>query len=112
MCILTSPLAPVGLTAPAPACPAKLLGSQQRQELALQALAGAQPVTHLAADYQVSRKFVYQQAHKAEQALADAFTPAPPADDAVLFYVPVTEVWLKRLILALLLICHSSYRGV
>jgi hypothetical protein len=38
--------------------------------------------------------------------------PNPPADERVLFYLPVTEAWLKRLILALLLIGHSSYRGV
>jgi hypothetical protein len=70
------------------------------------------PITELARHHDVSRKFVYQQADKAEHALAEAFAPDLPADDAVLFYLPVTEVWLKRLILALLLICHSSYRGV
>ena len=80
--------------------------------MALQALAGTRPVTQLAQDYQVSRKFVYQQAHQAEQALADAFTPDPPDDDRVLFYLPVTKAWLRRLVLALLLICHSSFRGV
>lgn len=111
MCILPSAVAPVAPTPAAPPCPAQLLGPHQRQQLALQALAGARPVTQLAEDYQVSRTFVYQQAHQAEHALADAFTPDPP-DDAVLFYLPVTAVWLKRLILALLLVCHSSYRGV
>jgi hypothetical protein len=111
MSILPSASAPVPPTPAAPACSAQLLGPHPRQQLALQALAGTRPVTQLAEDYQVSRKFVYQQAHQAEHALADAFTPDPP-DDAVLFYLPVTEVWLKRLILALLLVCHSSYRGV
>jgi hypothetical protein len=81
-----------------------------RQQLALDALTGAS-VTDLARQHLVSRKFVYQQADKAQQALADAFQPHPDDDD-VLFYLPVTETWLKRLILALLLICHSSYRGV
>jgi hypothetical protein len=80
--------------------------------LAVEALAGARPVSRLAQDYQVSRKFVYQQADKAAQALAEAFAPDLPADGAVLFYLPVTELWLRRLILALLLVCHSSYRGV
>ena len=84
----------------------------QRQELAVAALAGARPVSHLAADYQVSRKFVYQQADQAEQALAAAFAPDLPADGRVLFWLPVTALWLRRLILALLLVCHSSYRGV
>src|ERR1700726_1195324 len=107
MCILPSPTA----TVPAPRTPAHTLSPAARQQLALDALTG-HPITELAHHHDVSRKFVYQQADKAEQALAEAFTPESPADDAVLFYLPVTEAWLKRLILALLLIGHSSYRGV
>ncbi len=107
MCILPNATAAV----PASASPAHTLPSSARQQLALDALAGC-PITELARGHDVSRKFVYQQADKAEQALAEAFAPAPPAEDAVLFYLPVTEAWLQRLILALLLICHSSYRGV
>ena len=106
MCILPSPTAAVPASAP----PARTLPPSARQQLALGALAGS-PITALARGHHVSRKFVYQQADKAAQALAEAFTPEPPAD-AVLFYLPVTETWLQRLILALLLICHSSYRGV
>jgi hypothetical protein len=30
----------------------------------------------------------------------------------VLFYLPVTAAWLNQLVLSLVLICHSSYRGV
>ncbi|MEM8715831.1 MAG: hypothetical protein AAGE92_08645 [Cyanobacteria bacterium P01_G01_bin.4] len=40
-----------------------------RQVIAIQALLKSQPVSHLAADYQVSPKFVYQQAYKAQQVL-------------------------------------------
>ena len=80
--------------------------------MAVAALAGALPITPLAADYHVSRKFVYQQADQATQALTEAFTPELPADDRVLFDLPVTAVWLRRLILTLLLVNHSSYRGV
>src|SRR5436305_599576 len=111
MAILPRASVPVASPPATPACPAQLLGPHQRQQMALQALAGTRPVTQLAQDYQVSRKFVYQQAHQAEYALAEAFAPEPP-DDAVLFYLPVIAVWLQRLILALLLVCHSSYRGV
>jgi len=91
---------------------AKRLGPQQRQTLAVEALAGTQPIAQLAEDYDVSRKFVYQQADKAEHALQEAFAPAAAADDQVLFTIPVTKRWLRRLILALLLIGHCSYRGV
>lgn len=92
-------------------CAARLLDPVQRQTLAVAALAGVQSIRHLAQDYHVSRKFVYQQSGQAAQALAETFAPAR-ADDAVLFHLPVTEVWLRRFILALLLMCHSSYRGV
>src|SRR5437016_9567776 len=112
MCILPSASSAVAPTPPPPACPAQLLGTQQRQELAVAALAGARPTSQLAADYQVSRKFVYQQVDQATQALTEAFAPDLPAGDRVLFWLPVTAVWLRRLIVALLLICHSSYRGV
>ena len=37
--------------------------------------------------------------------------PHPPLDD-VLFYLPVTKAWLRQLVLGLVLICHSSTRGV
>jgi len=84
---------------------------QQRQQLAVQALVG-QPITTLADQHQVSRKFVYQQAAKAQQALDDAFAPPPPRAEEVLFYLPVTWAWLRQLMLALTLLCHSSFRGV
>jgi len=105
MCILGNAAAAV------PRTPAQVLPPSARQQLALDALAG-QSISALARDHDVSRKFVYQQADKAEQALAEAFVPDPPDDGSVLFYLPVTEAWLKRLILALLLMGHSSYRGV
>ena len=82
-----------------------------RQDIGIQVLARSQPISHLAATHQVSRKFVYQQGDKAQQALDDSFAPSQ-ADDAILFHLPVTKSWLYQLILGLVLICHSSYRGV
>jgi hypothetical protein len=94
-------------------CPAKDLTSPQRQRLALDALTGPTPISQLAQQHQVSRKFIYHQAHKAQQALDDAFTPEPPArNDRVLFYLPVTQAWIRQFVLALILIGHSSLRGV
>jgi hypothetical protein len=80
--------------------------------LAVQALAGRRPVTQLAAAHQVRRKFIYQQADLAKQALSAAFAPDLPDADAVLFSLPVTGAWLRRLIVALILLCHRWYHGV
>ena len=60
------------------------LPGRERKELAIHALAGSETVTDLAARHGVSRKFVYQQTHKARAALNDVFSPAAP-DSAVLF---------------------------
>jgi hypothetical protein len=79
--------------------------------LALQVLAGARPVTGLARRHQVSRKFLYRQADTARRALESAFDPPRPAAP-VLFHLPVTKPWLRQLVLALVLSCHSPYRGV
>ncbi len=82
-----------------------------RKDLAVQALAGSGTVSDLAARHEVSRKFVYQQTHKARAVLDDAFSSATP-DGEVLFEVVVTKAWLRQVIVALTLICRSSYRGV
>jgi len=92
-------------------CPAKALVPSQRLTIGLQALAGTQTITGLADEFDVSRKFVYQQATTAQAALDDAFTAADN-DDQVLFHLPVTKNWLRQATLGLTLICHSSYRGV
>jgi hypothetical protein len=87
------------------------LPSDQRAALAVQALAGKEPVASLAARHNVSRKFVYSQKDKATETLAQAFAP-PPADGKVLFYLPVTEDWVHQFVLAQTLIGHTSFRGV
>ena len=93
-------------------CGAEALLPQQRQNLAVQALAGAQPVSRLAGQFGASRKFVYQQADKAQRALDAAFCDKETDDEQVIFFLPVTKKWLRSLVIALLLIGHSSYRGV
>jgi hypothetical protein len=106
MCILPSPHVAV----PASRTPAHDLPPAARQQLAVEALAGRH-ITALAHDHDVSRKFVYRQSALADQALRNAFAP-PQADEAVLFYLPVTKQWLRQLVVGLVLICHSSLRGV
>ena len=104
----TSPPRPL---AKVPSCPAQELAPAQRQRLALDALAGNQPVARLAEDHDVSRKFVSQQADKAQPALAQAFPPARD-DQRVLFSLPVPKALLRQIVLGLILSCHSSCRGV
>jgi hypothetical protein len=53
--------------------PAQRLLPAERQDLAVRVLAGSQPVTELAQQHEVSRKFLYQQAEIADDALARAF---------------------------------------
>lgn len=92
-------------------CAAHELNAEQRQRLALQVLSGQEPVMALAQRHRVSRKFVYHQAAQGAQALAQAFAPQVK-DDEVLFYLPVTQAWLRQVVLGLVLLCHSSFRGV
>ena len=89
---------------------ARLPGSE-RKDLAIQALAGSEKVSDLATRHGVSRKFVYQQTDKARAALDGAFSPAVP-DSEMLFGLAVTKAWLRQVIVALVLISRSSYRGV
>jgi hypothetical protein len=80
-------------------------------DLAILALARSATVSDLAIGHGVSRKFVYAQTQKARVALDDAFLSVTD-ENAVLFQVAVTKTWLRQVIVALPLICHSSYRGV
>ena len=64
------------------------------KDLAIQALVRSETAGDLAARHGVSRKFVYQQTHKARAALADAFSPAVP-DDKVLFELAIIQAWLR-----------------
>ena len=79
--------------------------------MAVQALAGSVPVSQLALQNGVSRKFVYQQKSVASAALDEVFASSAP-DDEVLFALPVTKTWLRQLALGVTLIEHGSYRGV
>ena len=90
---------------------AATLRPDERQQLAIEAMAKTKPITHLAEEYQVSRKFVRAQSEKAKVVLQESFEPVTP-DEAVLFHLPVTPSWLFQLMVSLVLICHCSLRGV
>lgn len=111
------PVAGLPATAcPATACRAKTLEPGQRGHLALEVLTGSRSVAQAARDEGVSRKFVGAQVELARQAVQHAFEPdsadtPPGADERVLFWLPVTGRLIRRLVLSLILGCHSSYRG-
>jgi hypothetical protein len=92
-------------------CPAHQLPPQQRRQLALDALAG-QPISGLADRHRVSRRFVYRQLQIALDALDRAFAPQPAPSERVLFTIAITRQRLTQIVLGLVLICHSSLRGV
>src|SRR5258708_1956268 len=75
------------------------LPESERKHLGVRALAGSDTISALAEQLDVSRKFVYGQAHKADVALDNVFSPAVPDDD-VLFHLPVTRTWLRQATLA------------
>lgn len=89
---------------------AAALPGPARQQLALAALSGV-PISQIALDNLVSRKFVYRQLDKAHQGIDLAFAP-PASPQDLLFWLPVPRPWLRQLALGLVLICHSSLRGV
>jgi len=86
------------------------LNAVTRKHLAVQVLARKEPVSRIAERNDVSRKFLYHQTAKADAALNEAFEAGAKED--VLFYLPVTKGWLWQFVLALVLICRSSIRGV
>jgi hypothetical protein len=90
---------------------ASQLGPQERKVLSVQALSRGESISRLSRQHGVSRKFIYQQASKASDALDEAFAPSIK-EEKVLFYLPVTKSWIRQFVLALVFLCHSSFRGV
>jgi hypothetical protein len=83
-----------------------------RKNIAIQAISKSEPIKTLSVKYGISRKFIYQQKNKAEEAIDVAFTTSDDDEEKILFHLPITKSWLSQMILGLVLICHSSYRGV
>lgn len=87
------------------------MGPQERIGLSVRMLARSAPVTKLAERHGVSRKFCYALAGKVSGALAKVFEPAAK-EPGVLFYLPVTDEWIRQFVIAQVLLGHSSFRGV
>src|SRR3954451_14505960 len=87
------------------------LPESDRKDLAVLALARSATVSELAVRHGVSRKFVYQQTHKARVALDDASRATMPAD-AMVFELTVSRAWLRQVMVGLVRICHSYDDGI
>ena len=97
---------------PVDTCQAKKINHEKRKDLALDVIKNKKTITDTAKENNVSRKFVYSIKDKAVDAVNQAFDPKSEKDDKVLFYLPVTKLWLCQLIMCLLLHCRASFRGV
>ena len=91
--------------------------SGQRGELAWGVLTGHRSAARAAREEGVSRKFVAAQVGIAREAVLDAFPVeavgvTAAEEERVLFRLDVTPRLVRRLVLALVLTCHSSFRGV
>ena len=85
----------------------------QRLDLALQGLAGPETLSDLARSNSVSRKFIYVQMDKAQNALESTFTDSEnDPQDAPLFSLAVTKSWIRSFVVSLALSAHAPFRGI
>ena len=69
-----------------------MLPESDRKDLAIQALARSTTISDLSVRHSVSRKFVYQQAHKACSALDDVFLSGTPEEGVLFQFILVLVV--------------------
>ena len=85
------------------------LSQSTKRTIGLQAIRNEQTITSLSKAHECSRGTVYAQKNKALDAVNQAFEHD---DDEILYYIPVTKAVIHQVVLALLLICQSSYRNI
>jgi len=90
---------------------ARAMCATSRKRIGMLALSGAEPVTRLARHHGASRKFVRAQRERVRLAVDEAF--AQPVSASLAEPFPrVSEAWVRRFALAVVLIVHGSYRQV
>ena len=85
------------------------LTSDTKTTIALDSLSGI-GINRTARKNEVCRNTVYALKDKAISAINDLFVDRD--DHSVLFYLPVSRAFIHQVVLALILICKSSYRDV
>lgn len=81
-----------------------------KRAIGLKALKGQEKITQISQFHKCSRTTVYAQKDKALSAVNKAFDSGEESE--VLFYIPVSKEWIKQVVLALCLVCQSSYRNI
>ena len=89
--------------------PIKRIPTATKCAIALQAISREQPITAIAREFDCSRTTVHEQKNRAWGAIANVFEEA---DEETLFTISVTKLWIHKMVVALFLICDSSYRGI
>ena len=87
----------------------KKLPAAKKSTIALQAIQNKLTISEIAREHACSRTTVYKQKEIALTAANNAFIEHV---DEVLFYIPVTQSFIHSVVIALFLICGSSYRGI
>ncbi len=90
-------------------CHVKRIPSAKKCEMALQAIRGQQTVTELSKKFQCSRTTVHAQKRRALEAAAKVFDET---DEEVLSTIAVSNSLIHTMVVALYLVCGSSYRGI
>ena len=88
---------------------AKRISGSTKLKIALQAIRRKQTVSEISKHFNCSRTTVYKQQDKALDAANKVFEQD---DEEVLFYIPVTKTFIHQSVVALRLICESSYRNI
>ena len=83
------------------------LKPEQRKQIFIEMQSSPQTITAIAKRERVSRKFLYQQQQKGNEALELGFNK-PQEESDILYWIPVTKNWIFQVILGLIFICHSS----
>lgn len=90
----------------------KSMPSAQKKSVALEAISGQKTITRIAKENNTSRKFVRQQGRNLQVVIDNVFDGNKASNDDVIYYLPVTKLWIEQLVLALMLLGHASYRNI
>lgn len=93
-------------------CSAKSLSPERKKRVALEVISGRKTTTQAAKENNTSRKYIRQQSKNARIAIDKQFNIDQSNNDAVIYYLPVTKMWIMQLVLALMFLGFSSYRNI